>query len=381
MNTDRYDRQQRIKGWQQEALAQASVLVAGAGALGNELIKNLTLIGIGHILVVDLDRVELSNLSRTVLFRTSDIDRPKAQVAAEAVVQLNPDVDIRYIDGDLFYDVGLGFYRHSDLVVSGLDNLAARSQVGLSCSLAGVPFLDGGMWALGGEIRWFLPGNGPCFECTLNDEDRKRAYERRSCTGFRIQEDNPFLQRMPSTVSTTAVIGGILAQEVVRYLCGWEVTPGEAIVYNGLVQTMHKTSLPHDPECPYHRAYQNVIELESGTTELTARDILEQAEEDPGNSAILELGRDFLLGFHCKTCYQYEHINELLGRVDESSRKCPKCGNFREPDTISRLDGSEIQANRSLSELGVPPGEVLAARSEELLCMYECTGDVEKFWT
>jgi molybdopterin/thiamine biosynthesis adenylyltransferase len=175
---------------------------------------------------VDFDRIELSNLSRTLLFRDADVGRSKARVAAKVAARLNPDVDLRSMDGDLFYDVGLGFYRHADLVVGGLDSLAARSQVGLSCALAGVPFLDGGMWALGGEVRWFMSGDGPCFECTLNDADRERAYERRSCTGFRVEGVEPYERHVPTTVSTAAVIGGLLAQETARYLCGIAVHGG-----------------------------------------------------------------------------------------------------------------------------------------------------------
>jgi len=262
MGAERYDRQQRIQGWDQKALAQARVLIVDAGALGNELLKNLSLCGVGHIGVVDFDRIELSNLSRTVLFRDEDIGRPKAQVAAEAATRLNCNVDIRHIDGDVFYDVGLGFYRHVNLTIGGLDNLAARSQVGLSCALAGIPFLDGGMWALGGEVRWFLPDNGPCFECTLTDDDRQRAYERRSCTGLRSEGIASFDQRVPTTVSTAAVIGGILAQEAVRYLCGWRIQSGEAIVYNGLALAMHRAALSRNPDCPYHLPYQNVVELD-----------------------------------------------------------------------------------------------------------------------
>jgi len=266
---NRYDRQQRIKGWRQDALSHAHLLVAGAGALGNELIKNLALMGVGHILIVDFDRVEFSNLPRSVLFRDADIGRPKASVAAQAASEINPDVDIHYIHGDLLHDVGLGFYRHADLVISGLDSIAARSHAGVCCSLAGVPFLDGGMWAMGGEVRWFLPGRGPCFECTLNREERPLAHERHSCTGFR--ESDTFEQHVPATVGTTATIAGILAQETARYLCGWEVNPGEAIVYNGLALTMHKSALPRDPKCPWHQPYKDVIELESGAAEIPGK--------------------------------------------------------------------------------------------------------------
>src|SRR5689334_17642368 len=103
MEANRYDRQERITGWDQAALRNAYVLVAGAGALGNELIKNLTLMGVGHLLIIDSDTIEPSNLSRTVLFRETDIGKPKAQTAAKAAALLNPEVDLRWIDGDLFF--------------------------------------------------------------------------------------------------------------------------------------------------------------------------------------------------------------------------------------------------------------------------------------
>ena len=380
MAHSRYDRQQRIQGWSQEALAQARVLMVGAGALGNETLKNLVLLGVGHILVIDFDRIEPSNLSRTVLFRESDIGQPKARVAAEAATHLNPEVDIRSIDGDVFYDVGLGFYRHSDLVIGALDSVAARSQVGVSCALAGVPFLDGGMWALGGEVRCFFPGDGPCFECTLNDEDRKRAYERRSCTGFRIQEDDRFPQQVPTTVTTAAVIGGMLAQETVRYLCKWDIRSGEAAVYNGVTLTMHHAALPRNPECPYHLPYQGIVELDYSTNKVTAGELLELAEAALGKPAVLELGRDLLVQLFCHSCHQQENVGTVLGRVDEAILTCPHCGKTREAKIIARLAGHDPYGDRPLSALGVPPGEVLAVRSGEHLQLYEFTADVNTFW-
>src|SRR5690348_14656367 len=73
MASDRYARQQLIEWWNQERLRNARVLVAGVGALGNEVLKNLALVGVGHLLLIDFDRVEYSNLSRTVLFRENDV--------------------------------------------------------------------------------------------------------------------------------------------------------------------------------------------------------------------------------------------------------------------------------------------------------------------
>src|SRR3954471_12068118 len=90
--SDRYSRLRLIPWWRQERLAAAKVLVVGAGALGNEVLKNLALLGVGTVFVIDLDLVEPSNLSRSVLFRAEDGGRGKAEVAARRACEINPDV-------------------------------------------------------------------------------------------------------------------------------------------------------------------------------------------------------------------------------------------------------------------------------------------------
>lgn len=380
MEAERYDRQQRIAGWNQSALGAARVVIAGAGALGNEVIKNLALMGVGHILIVDFDRVELSNLSRTALFLEKDVGRAKAEVAAERASLLNSEIEVRYIDGDLFSDIGLGFYRHADLVIGALDNLAARSAVGLCCSLSGVSFLDGGMWAWGGEVRWFKGRDEACFECTLGEGDREHAFERRSCTGFR--EETADGRLVPTTISTSAIIGGLLAQEAARYLCDWEIQGGEALVYNGLKMALHRSTLPRSTQCPYHEPYAGVQELQtSAASETTALEILRRAEaEFAASDCSLELGRYFLLGFNCSGCGAHEEVNAPLSRLDESASACPRCARPRRPEIISSLGSDHPLATRSLGGLGIPPGEVLAVRAANELCLYELTGDVLALW-
>src|SRR5579859_1130255 len=386
MAADRYARQQLIEWWDQERLRNARVLVAGAGALGNEVLKNLALVGVGHLLVVDFDRIEASNLSRTTLFRESDIGRPKVAVAAETLARLNPDVIVQTINGNLFYDVGLGHYRHTDLVIGCLDNLAARSQVGRSCGLADIPYLDGGMWSLGGEARWFFAQTGPCFDCTLSIDDLERADERRSCTGFRPDWEET---EQASTVATTAsIIGGLLAQEAIKWLCGHPVIAGKAIVYNGQALTLHRTELTRNPDCTFsHIPYQNVIELSADAATLTPRRLLEIGRRElerqnllanpqlaaisPDPNVFLELGRDFLLALHCPNCGQHQQINQVWGQVPERERVCPSCGATRRAEAIRTVDESSAYVDRSLSELGVPPGEVLALHGLGGLVLYE----------
>src|SRR4051812_49394563 len=91
---DRYHPQSLISWWDQDRLRAATVMVVGAGALGNEIVKNLALAGVGRIVVADFDQIENSNLARCVFFRESDEGRPKAEVLAARAMELNPDVDV-----------------------------------------------------------------------------------------------------------------------------------------------------------------------------------------------------------------------------------------------------------------------------------------------
>jgi len=372
---NRYDRQERIKGWNQSLLSNARVMIAGAGAIGNELIKNLAMAGIGHMLIVDSDIIEKSNLSRSVLFRDADIQRPKAEVAAARAKEINPDIDVSYIVGNLFFDIGLGFYRHSDLVISGLDSIAARAHVGNACFLTAVPFLDAGMWSFGGEVRWFIPSQGPCFECTLSREDQKRAYERHSCTSFH-QEESEQEPPLPTTISTTAIVAGILSQEAIKYLSNWKITPGEAIVYNGMHVSMHNSKFKKKDGCMWHQPYDPIISIHEKSENLTARQLFKMAQKNGHDQAILSLGRDLLIHFYCHHCQKREDVNKLTGKISASEVQCPVCNNERDYQTISQLYNNELFCDHSLSELGIPPGDILALSVKKDVWFYELSGDL-----
>ncbi|MFO0260953.1 MAG: HesA/MoeB/ThiF family protein, partial [Planctomycetota bacterium] len=122
-----------IGWWDQQRLADAKVLVVGAGALGNEVLKNLALLGIGQIRVIDFDTIELSNLSRSVLFRPEHQGRSKAEVAAEMAAQLNPDCWIVGAEADVLTDLGLGLVDSADVVICCVDNREARLWINRLC--------------------------------------------------------------------------------------------------------------------------------------------------------------------------------------------------------------------------------------------------------
>jgi len=104
----------------------ARVLVIGAGAIGNEVLKNLALLGVGNVYIFDRDTIDMSNLSRSILYRAADSGQPKASTAARAVREINPTVNAFWLNGDVTLDLGLGALRRMDVVIGCLDNRQAR---------------------------------------------------------------------------------------------------------------------------------------------------------------------------------------------------------------------------------------------------------------
>ena len=159
---DRFHRFSLIGWWDQSKLRNAKVLVVGAGALGNEIIKNLALLGIGNLFVADLDLIENSNLSRSVLYRAKDNGSPKAKVAAERAKEIYPDMNVHYFNGNVLYDLGIGVYRWADVVLGGLDNREARLSINRNCWKLNKPWIDGAIEQISGVARVFAP-DGPSF--------------------------------------------------------------------------------------------------------------------------------------------------------------------------------------------------------------------------
>ncbi len=178
---DRYSRLRLISWWRQERLGTARVLVVGAGALGNEVVKNLALLGLGTTYLIDLDVVEPSNLSRSVLFRDEDGGQPKADVAARRARELNPEITIIPMHGDVITDLGLGIFAEVDLVIGCLDNREARLWVNRQCWKTGTPWIDAGIQEIQGVVKVFVPPDSACYECAMTERDYQLLNLRYSC--------------------------------------------------------------------------------------------------------------------------------------------------------------------------------------------------------
>ena len=138
-----YDRAKLISWWSQEVVSSSKILVVGAGAIGNETLKNLALLGVGKMFICDMDTISVSNLSRTVLFKINDVGKYKAEVASNRVLEMsnNPECKVDYFVGDIVNKLGHGVFRRFDIVLGCLDNMLTRKDVNRRCCLFQKPYM------------------------------------------------------------------------------------------------------------------------------------------------------------------------------------------------------------------------------------------------
>ncbi|TFG07133.1 MAG: hypothetical protein EU539_05860 [Promethearchaeota archaeon] len=151
-----FARQQLIDGWDQETIHKGCILIVGIGALGCEIAKDFALMGIGKLILVDLDTIETSNLSRQMLFRPGDEGRPKAEVAAERLKEMNPYLEVDYYFEKL-QKLPMSVYEEADVVVAALDNFNARLDLNKICLRLKKPMIEGGTVGFEGHVQIVIP--------------------------------------------------------------------------------------------------------------------------------------------------------------------------------------------------------------------------------
>ncbi|MDJ0270684.1 MAG: ThiF family adenylyltransferase [Aigarchaeota archaeon] len=161
---ERYDRQLRLQGWDQSKIQAATVLIAGVGALGCEVSKNLALMGIGKLVLVDNDVVELSNLSRQMLFADSDIGMPKSVVAERRLREMNPHVATKALNGDV-RQLSQELFKDVDVICACVDNWPTRRWLNSLAVELGKPLVDVAMEGFYANVQVIIPGKTACIEC------------------------------------------------------------------------------------------------------------------------------------------------------------------------------------------------------------------------
>lgn len=370
---DRFHRFRLIGWWDQERLAQAKVLVIGAGALGNEIVKNLALLGVGNVLIADLDTIENSNLSRSILYREANNGRSKAEVAAEAARDIYPDINVQSFHGNIVYDMGMGVYHWADIVIGGLDNREARLAINRCCYRVNRTWVDGAIEQIQGCARVFQP-DGPCYECTMSKVDWQMLENRRSCNLLTRKEMET--GRTPTTPTISSIIAGVQCQEAVKHLHGLSTIAGGGWVFDGLSGDSYRVEYQRNEECFSHDPLDEIISLDVGHDSLSTGDFLAHVRKIAGEDAEIEFGRDVLEKLICPACQAEQPMFASLGKVGEDAAWCPQCKDVRrEVATFYKIRGDEPFLDRTLKEIGVPAYDIIMARTERGNLGFELTGD------
>lgn len=377
LRKDRLGTFEFISWWEREKVQAAKMMIVGAGALGNEVLKNLALMGVGHLFVVDFDTIEAANLSRSVLFRPDDNGRRKAEVAAQRIKELNPDVQVQFFHGDINTDLGLGVFRRMDVVIGCLDNREARLSVNRFCYWMNKSWVDGAIQELFGLERVFVPGKGACFECTLTEQARRAMSLRYSCP--LLARQNILLGKVPTTPTISSIIAGIQSQDALKLLHAMEVDAGKVLHVNGLTNDVHATAYVEDEDCESHWIYGDVTELpDRRAVDTTLAQMLETARGELGEEAALELDQEIVLALECHVCRTVTDVFKPVSQVSLEEGRCPGCGQLREVHMSHVITGDEPFLDRTLLSIGVPPLHILRARNSEEYRFFELTGDLEE---
>jgi adenylyltransferase/sulfurtransferase len=221
----------------QRRLANARVLVVGAGGLGSPALMYLAAAGVGTIGVVDDDVVEASNLQRQVVHGVADVGRPKTESAAETVAAINPLVTVVRHDVRLTSENALEILADYDVVLDGADNFPTRYLVNDACVFLGLPHVWGSIYRFDGQVSVWFAGFGPCYRCVFPEP--------------------PPPDSVPSCATggvlgvLCAAVGSVQVAEAVKLITGeGEPLVGRLLVHDALRQTWDSLTVRADPECP-----------------------------------------------------------------------------------------------------------------------------------
>ncbi len=363
---DRYSRMRMIGWWDQQKISAAKVLVVGAGALGNEVLKNLALLGFGHIYIMDMDTIDKSNLTRSVLFRAADAGQPKASVAAKMMNEINPDCKIYPIMGNVLAHVGLGLVSDVDVVFGCLDNREARLWVNRMCWKVETPWIDGGIQEINGVAKVFRPPHGSCYEGAMTEMDYKLIALRYSCPLLR--QDEILQGKVPTAPTIASLIGALQVQEGLKLLHGLPTAESSALVFNGVANRFYKTDFPVKEDCMSHEFYETPIELNVKASETTVGQFFEAFNAVSSNQATsIELDRDLVLSVNCHACEHEERVRQPSCLVGSNRAVCGECSQPMTPKMVSRIEPGMMDEAR-LCEIGLPAYDIVKV---------ECQGDMQ----
>jgi len=384
-----------LSWFKKDRVKNARVLVAGCGALGNEVVKNLALFGVGHIYVVDFDKIELSNLTRSVLFREEDAYNHafKAEIVAKRASEINPQIEVIPIVGNLFSDVGFGLYRSVDVVIGCLDSRIARYQLNRLCMRAGKSWIDGSIENLTGAVKVYVPGVN-CYECSLSRDEFNHIMLRTGCAD--VVRSQTAKGRVATTPISASIVGALQVQEAMKIIHlqnpeedeDKDVTPfktlqGRMLRYEGMTNVMNIYKISSwKNTCAAHEQWTDVIAAEDLSASQTVEQVLaalkkilnvENVEINMCNNKFIDV---------IATDYPQKEFEVMLpeSKLDNYIKKDKELRQLSYRTLIHKhfyenIDNSFPYQSMTLQQIGIPAYDVLQVSTEKGVFFVELSAD------
>jgi len=384
-----------LSWFKKERVNNARVLVAGAGALGNEVIKDLALFGVGHIFVVDFDQIEVSNLTRSVLFRETDAfeHKYKAEVAAQRAMEINPQIRVVPIVGNLFSEVGLALYKSVDVIIGCLDSRLARYQLNRMAMRAGKTWIDGSIENLTGVVKVYAPGVS-CYECGLSREEFNIIMLRTGCAD--VMRSQTSQGRVATTPVSASIVGAVQAQEAMKIIhldcyeadnLPFTTLQGKMWRYEGLTNTTNSYRFASWKKyCPAHEQWTNIIPIPGMTADMTVAEAFAALKEKLGVRAleINLMNNKFVEAIisdrpekEFRVMIPESKLDDLISETPELRKLSYKTifhKNFYE-----NIDMEFPFMDLTLRQIGIPYYDVIKVSTDKGERFVELTGDKDKF--
>lgn len=379
-----------------ELIKNIKILVVGVGAGGNELLKNLLLMGFGNLTIIDFDHVEDSNLSRTTLFRKEDIGKSKSLVAAERLreMALHSSPNIVGLHGNLMTDFGKGLFLEHDVVICCVDTQKARAYINDWCVLTRTPFFEMGFSEYDVDVSFFAPigqmvqrdgkvidklpssdGAFPRFlgefPVCLREEIGYGSFDvkRNSCSSFKIRDTN--LAKIPTIQVSAAMAGVLIATELVKYLNGIDTIRNKMLLYFGRTYETMICNYSRSPKCTIHDEEFDLMTI-NVAPDSTLEQILMQLQRETNSNVLLKLPDEYVISGKCHMCGAQIQFNKRKAEIWDDERWCENCkqqenyshiieySNALKTIPIEVTLGSEPDVlSKKLSEVGVPENDIL----------------------
>src|SRR5690554_2845054 len=237
----------------QQKLRSASILVIGAGGLGCPAMQYLAAAGVGKLIIVDFDRIDMANLNRQILFTPEDIGEYKAEVAARKLKLFNPQIETETITAPLSAAIAAGHLPHCDLVLDCTDRPGVRYLINDLCVQHNKPFVYAGIYRFEGQLAVFNFEGGATYRCAFPEPTEKKIYA--SC------EDNGVLGTVPG------ILGVMQANEAIKLIAVKnEVKNNSLLIINFLNNSFRSIKLKRQTD------YQTIL-INDFMNELTVEEL------------------------------------------------------------------------------------------------------------